>query len=180
VTSKIDRVEIAPVFKPYATGVIGSITITQIGDSNTPQIFTLTITQKATSPGIIQLVLNGISRYVDTKKISLADIKSDYILILYGRSTLMKNWMYATYNSKQRKDYTVGIYCVAKNEDDSLKLANSVEYYLATNMYKLSKYGLRCAKPISSSRLSDNDTYGYSGTDTKVCNVLTYRGFLII
>ncbi len=180
VTSSVDRVEITPVFKPYSTGVVGTVAVTQIGDEDTPQIFTLTISQKASSSGVIQLVLNGSSVYVDTKKIDGTDIKSDYILILYGKSMNMRNWMFATYNSPRRRDYTVGIYCVSKNESDSIRLAGYVDYYLSKNMHELSKYGLRCAEPISTNRLSDNDTYGYSGTDSSFCYVVTYRGFVIV
>lgn len=180
VVSSIDRVETTPVFKSYTTGVVGTVAITQIGDEDTPQIFTLTITQKASSSGVVQLILNGSSVSVETKKIDGTDIKSDYILILYGRSSLMKNYMFATYNSSRRKDYSVGIYCVSKNESDALKLSNQVDYYLSKNMHELSKYGLRCAEPISINRLSDNDTYGYSGTDSSFCYVVTYRGFVIV
>lgn len=143
-----------------------------------PEIFTLTIAQKALTNGVCSLVLNGSSVFVDTKKISTADLKSDYILILNGYSSLIKNAMYGNYNGDRRRDVTLTLFCVSKSESSAMTLAGKLDYYLAKNQHLLSKEGLRCAQVINNGKVPSSQIT-YSGVENEYAYMLTYRGFVI-
>lgn len=127
--------------------------------------------------GIISIVLNGEAITVQNTKISITDILNPYILILQPRANLLKDMM-TSYNSERKRNLSISIYSLGRNEIESSKIAGNIENYLSKNQQLLSKEGLRFGRVIDIYPLSDINTVGYSvGIQKIFAYVLTLRGF---
>jgi len=172
--------ETLAVFKPYGTGVTSTVFLTQNGTTALSEIFTLTVTQKPVSQGIIQIVLDNESVYVDKKKLtSSKDILADYILVLDGFSSKMKNYVYAAYGQPYRRNVTIPIFCLSKNSEDAASLSSKVEYFITQNVSLFTAQGLRCPQVRNNGIVSTDELGWLASSDVISAYMIVLEGFVI-
>ena len=142
-------------------------------------MFKLTITQKAVSQGTIQVLLDNVATYVDRKKLTNKDILCDYILVLDGYSSRMKNYMSATYGDPYRRNVSIPIFCVSKNAENAASLSSKVENYINSNIWLFTKEGLRCPQVRVNGILDEDELGWFANSDVISAYKIVLEGFVI-